>query len=251
MAIPYEFEITILVLLVVAFTPSLIYLGWIRRAPKMGRVPAWAMIKTFLFGAILGIILAVILELILIFLYDRHGDRIYDLIGMGDSALPAWFILACVIAPVVEELVKLAGVYWFRGSIYLRTDGIVLGASVGLGFAATENLIYEYDALAQGLAVFIVVAVLRSISSALLHGSATAISGNGVERAKFENRRSPIFTGYIIAVSIHAIFNFFASGGALYEGQFGGLTYLIGFFVVLLLAWGSIYYVRSKIKKES
>jgi RsiW-degrading membrane proteinase PrsW (M82 family) len=249
--IPYQFELTILVLFIVAFTPSLIYLGWIRRAPKMGRVPAWAMIKTFLFGAILGIIFAVILELILIYFYRVSGGRIYDLVGMKGSSLPDWFILACVIAPIAEELVKLAGVRWFRDSIYLRTDGIVLGASVGLGFAATENLIYEYDALAKSLEMFILVAVLRSISSALLHGSATAISGNGVERAKFENRSGPIFTGYIIAVSIHAIFNFFASGGALYEGQYGEWTYLIGFFVVLLLAWGSIYYVRSKIKKES
>jgi len=249
--IPYRFEITILVLLIVAFTPSIVYLGWLRRAPKMGRVPLWALIKTFLFGAVLGIILAVILELVLIYFYGVYGGRVYDLIGMKGTPLPDWFILACVIAPVVEELVKLLGVYWFRSSIYLRTDGIVLGASVGLGFAATENLIYEFEALTRSLEEFVMVAILRSISSALLHGSATAISGGGVERAKFENRGGPIFVGYIVAVSMHAIFNFFASGGAIYEAQFGRFAYLIGFFIVLLLAWGSMIYIRSRIRSES
>jgi hypothetical protein len=95
------------------------------------------------------------------------------------------------------------------------------------------------------------VAVLRSISSALLHGSATAISGWGVERGKFENRRLPIISCYLLAVLMHATFNYFASFGALYEGRFGDMGYLIGLAVVLLLAWGSIYYVRSKIKSES
>lgn len=238
------------VLVGAAFIPSLIYLVWIRGASRSVRTSVGGVARTFLYGAVLGVIFAIVLELLMIYLYDVHGYRIYELMGLR-SALPEVVVLACIIAPIAEELVKLLGVHLSRGSITSSGDGMVLGASCGLGFAATENLIYEYVALQEGVSAYVAVVLLRSVSSALLHGSATAVSGRGIGLNHLEHRRLPVLSGYLAAVVMHAVFNFFASFGLLYEEVYGPSAYLIGLGVVLILAWGAVYYVRSKISSVS
>ena len=83
---------------------------------------------------------------------------------------------------LIEEAVKLAALWLVARSLprYTMRDGIVLGATVGLGFAAFESAGYAFNALfTAGLSLLNLVEteVLRSILTPIGHGLWTAILG--------------------------------------------------------------------------
>ena len=139
------------------------------------------------------------------------------------------------------------GVFNVRGKFREIEDGIVYGAAAGLGFAAAENLLYEGNAyLTNGAEAFIATAIVRSLSSALLHASASSVFGLGIARKAFQG------TGwlpyYLGAVAMHGLFNLFASFGVLYEGELGDMASLVGLVAAFSIALFGIRAVRSKIR---
>lgn len=85
---------------------------------------------------------------------------------------------------VIEETVKIAIVWWLaRGFVaYLRRDGMVLGACVGLGFAAFETAGYAFNALiaepnasADSLVDVIGTEATRALLAPVGHGLWTAL----------------------------------------------------------------------------
>ena len=121
---------------------------------------------------------------------------------------------------------------------------MVYGIAIGLGFAATENLFYELDALAvAGVAAYIITAILRTISSTFLHATATGMSGLGVGRAVVTQR--PLvyaFPYYLVAVLMHAVFNLIAGLSRSHPGTFGEWTAVISLFLAIAFAtfaWAS------------
>ena len=66
-------------------------------------------------------------------------------------------------------------------------DGLIYGAVAGLGFSATENLFYGYSFLSEGLAVFLILIIIRSFGGCLLHASATALTGYGYGKSIINN----------------------------------------------------------------
>jgi RsiW-degrading membrane proteinase PrsW (M82 family) len=241
-------EVLLVILLLVSFVPPIFYVSWVRRAASYQRVSGGAVAKGFLFGAIVGVIVAVILSLILIVLYEQQQATIYQKLGFTNS-LPELIVLGCIIAPLAEESAKLLGVYFLRSNLGQRGDGFVVGASVGLGFAATENALYGLAAyLTGGFGALIVVAVLRALTSALLHGSATAISGHGYALHHLHGQSRWLVLNYFVAVVLHGFFNLMASLGTLYENTpYGTALFLGGLLVILVVAWGTIRYVRSAV----
>jgi RsiW-degrading membrane proteinase PrsW (M82 family) len=126
-------------------------------------------------------------------------------------------------------------------------DGIVFGAAAGLGFAATENLLYESNTyFADGTGAFITIAVIRSLSSALLHASASSVFGLGIARGALQGKGW--FLYYLGAVTMHGLFNLAASFGSIYEGDIGPSAYLIGLAAAFAIAIVGILMVRSKIR---
>lgn len=113
---------------------------------------------------------------------------------------------AFIIAALCEESSKLAVLlgYSFRRSEFDEPmDGIVYGATVSLGFAALENVLYVLDG---GFAL----AVLRGVLSVPGHATYGAVMGYYVGRARFdrENRARLIGLGLLAAVMLHGFYNF-------------------------------------------
>jgi len=240
-------EQLLLILIVVSFTPPIIYAGWIRRAAAYQQVRTGTLAKGFIFGAILGVIVAIILSLILIYVYASQGQNFYQRLGFTGS-LPEIIVLGSVIAPLAEEIAKLLGVHLLRSNLRQHGDGFVIGGSCGLGFAATENALYGLAAYFEaGLEGLIVVAVLRALTSALLHASATAISGHGYALFHLHGQTRWLILNYFVAVFLHGFFNLMAALGVLYEAQYGILPFIVGLLVILVVSWGAIRYVRREV----
>ncbi len=236
-----EIIILIVVLLAAAFIPSLIYMVWIRNTEKFGKVSWRNMFKMFIWGAIIAVIMAVLLSLIFIHVLSMDAlQREYAI--LQDPTIMS-LIIVCVVAPIVEEFTKVLGLYTVKDSIVELEDGLILGAGSGLGFAATENLLYESNALfVHGVQAFIIVVVLRSIASTLLHGSASAVAGYGVSKGIL-NRTFSVVPYYLVAVLMHGSFNYLASVGLLYDGNIP----ILALIVAIVFSVISFKLVRGKI----
>lgn len=246
MAPKYELLLTVIVLVLVAFVPALLYVRWIRNSEHYRRNPWGRIFHAFLYGAFIAIIVAAALELIIIATYKVTLQREYEYLQSNRLEL---IVFAMIVAPFVEEYAKLRGVYAVRSYIKEVEDGLVYGAAAGLGFAATENLIYEGVTFWKaGLYAFITVAVVRSISSALLHASSTAVAGYGLGRKLVEKTWYAVAPYYLLAVGMHALFNFLASFGALYSERLGESAYVIGLMLAIVFAVGAIEFIRIKIR---
>jgi len=235
----------LIILLSVAFVPSLIYLVWIRNAERYGREPYGRLLRIFAFGAVVSVAIAVVFEILLMVLVDQNINRVYEILGQDPNL--GNLILACIVAPLVEELAKGLGVFRARRFMSEIEDGIIFGAAAGLGFAATENLLYESNTyFADGTGAFITIAVIRSLSSALLHASASSVFGLGIARSTLQRRTWLLY--YLGAVTMHGVFNLAASFGSIYEKDLGAAAYLVGLAAAFIIAIVGISMVRSKIR---
>ncbi len=235
--------VPIVILVLAAFVPSLIYLVWIRNTERYAREPYGRLLRVFAYGAVVSVTLAVLGELFATTLFNANIERIYDIFGKNPNL--SSLALAIVIAPLIEELTKSIGVFRVRRFMSDIEDGLIYGAAAGLGFAATENLLYEGSALLSGgTDAFIETAVVRSLSSALLHASASAVVGLGIARS-FQQGKSwlPYYFGGVL---MHGAFNLFASFGEIYSSQAGAA--IIGLMAAFVIAIGGISVVRRKIR---
>jgi len=232
----------------VAFLPSIIYMIVIRNTEKYEREPWRAVIKSFLTGATFGIAIAAFLEIIAVFFFNSSLEflRGYEFIAEHGATISA-IILAVVIAPIIEEATKAYGVVVSGRYVDEVEDGLIYGASSGFGFASLENLLYEITALISGgIGAWIAVSIIRSISSALLHGSATALTGFGFSLKKVKGRSS-MLRGYSAAVLMHSSFNLLASIPILLGGLHP-IFYLGAFLLAVIYGMAAFSYIRRKIK---
>lgn len=84
-------------------------------------------------------------------------------------------------------------------------DGIIYGVTIGLGFAAFENLFYT---LLYGYQVGLVRAVLTSLA----HASFSGIFGYFLGRAKMESKKSLLIYGFLLVSLIHGLYDFLIIG---------------------------------------
>ncbi|MFY9605791.1 MAG: PrsW family glutamic-type intramembrane protease [Thermoplasmata archaeon] len=235
----------VLVLLAAAFVPSLVYLVWIRNTERYGREPYSRLLRIFAYGAVISVIIAVVIEAVLIALLNMNFERVTDVLGHNPNL--GSLLLAVIIAPFAEEFTKSIGVLRNRRFIAELEDGIVFGAAAGLGFAATENLLYEGNAyFSDGAKAFIATTIIRSLSSALLHASSTSVVGLGIARSTRQGKSW--FPYYLAGVAMHGIFNLAASFGSLSESKLGPSAYLIGLVAAFAIAVVGISVVRAKIR---
>ena len=166
-----------------------------------------------------------------------------------------------VVAPIVEEILKGAAVlivfFLFRKEFDSVLDGIIYGGIVGLGFAATENVIYIYrnGYLDGGWGGLFLLAFIRVILVGWMHAFFTAFTGIGFAIAR-TNKNTLIkfiapLVGLGLAISIHAFHNTF--GGLI--GGLGGLaagTFIdwIGWALMLGFIIWMIAHERNIVKKQ-
>lgn len=149
------------------------------------------------------------------------------LIASGMAAVTAGFVLRTSVAPVVEEILKSAGVIYFerRPEFTYFVDGAVYGFASGTAFAIIENLSYLQAAPAgQALGP----SINRAFSTSLMHGSATALVGVSIGRFRFGRggmRAVALVGGWAAAIGMHSAFNRLVNSGeltaAVLAGAFG------------------------------
>ena len=158
----------------------------------------------FVWGAVSGVFYALILNGLggsLVFLYS------------GNDADLTFVLTAIIVAPIVEEFVKPLVLFRnasVKGEIDEVEDGIVYGAACGLGFGATENILYGLSegAVSSGLLGVIIIVTVRTVSSILLHLTASSFAGYGISQYLVKGAPfSVVIKYYLLAVLIHAAWN--------------------------------------------
>src|ERR687886_976248 len=151
--------------------PTLVLLGsflvpvsfvvWAFGRRHSGELTAELLFSTFVTGGVLGVLAASLLESYLL----RPSPGLF--LGVG----------------LIEEGVKLAALALLTRHLAVKSprDGMILGASVGFGFAAFESAGYAFTALftERGLSLIDVVQteLLRGLLAPVGHGLWTAILG--------------------------------------------------------------------------
>ena len=141
---------------------------------------------------------------------------------LGASVLEAAFLrqpsgLTYVGVGLIEEAVKLAALWLLAWRLprYSMRDGMVLGATVGFGFAALESSGYAFNALftMEGLSLqnLVETEVLRGLLTPVGHGLWTAILGGVLFRTAARTGR-PRLTGalvgwYLVVAGLHALWD--------------------------------------------
>ncbi|GMA85817.1 membrane protein [Angustibacter aerolatus] len=170
--------------------------------------PTSLVLFAFAWGAVVATAIALVLNTYsLVLLRDSGGDV------QASSVL---------VAPFVEEACKGAAVVlvvlWRRRDFDGVVDGIVYAGLAGIGFAFTENVLYLGRALAesgtQGLAVTF---VLRAVLGPFAHPLFTMATGVGIGLAVRSRHRvtrvvAPV-VGYLVAVTLHGLWNLSAVAG--------------------------------------
>lgn len=165
-------------------------------------------------------------------------------------------------APIVEEFLKgigVAGVFYFgKREFDGIVDGIIYATFVGIGFAATENVLYYGRALQESQDALAITVLVRGVLSPWIHPLYTSMIGIGFGIAR-ETRNPSVrtiapFLGFLIAVTLHLIWN----ASATYRG---GVPFLIllplwllfvgTFFVmVVILVWRKGQIIRKELEIE-
>lgn len=143
-------------------------------------------------------------------------------------------------APVFEEIVKGAIlIYLIRRSDFTYfVDGAIYGFTVGIGFAIIEN--YEY--ITGNPSAGLTLALMRVLSTNLIHATASGTIGIALGLARFERTASArrvliLLASILVAVGIHMGFNNMVSRNvpllfAILLGLGGG------FFIYLIMRQG-------------
>jgi protease PrsW len=159
-------------------------------------VTAQRIFTAFVYGGVLGVLGASVLEAA--FLRQPSGPAY---VGVG----------------LIEEAVKLAALWLVARRLprYTMRDGIVLGATVGLGFAAFESAGYAFNALftagGPSLLNLVETEVLRGILAPIGHGLWTAILGGtlfavAARRGRLRLSRA-VLGSYLVVALLHGLWD--------------------------------------------
>lgn len=216
-----------------SFLPPLLYTIWIRNTEQCHRQQWISIFLCFLWGATIAVIASLILEIVfqIPLAYSASLNQMSS------------FLAVVVIAPLIEEFTKPLALRLrkVQTSLSELEDGLIYGAVAGLGFSATENLLYGHSFLSEGFLSFLILMTMRSVGGCLLHASATALTGYGIGKTIL-NRSSfvGILPYFLLAIFLHGFYNFLVS-----NEFFGVLSGLLLAFLVVILA---ITMIRKKIK---
>ena len=232
-----------------SFIPAYFYLKSIRNSENEDVEPWETVGLAFAWGALSGVFLAGIFNtlgtaFLLVMLVDPDKYSLEDIESLT-------IILAVVVvAPIVEELVKPLVMFRnakVRNEIDEVEDGIVYGAACGLGFGATENVLYGLSegAVTAGILGIFLIVLLRTFSSILLHLVTTSFTGYGIAKYQVEGRSfSIVVKYYFLAVFIHAAWNGLAVFSLQYDSDAGALLLLAA---SIILAISGLEMAKRKI----
>lgn len=195
--------------LIAGFGPMMIYAALITVFDRYEKEPLWLMLAAFAWGAIVAAGLALVFNTVfgVGVAVLTHDERLTEI------------TTAVISAPLVEETVKGLAVLiiflLFRREFNSLLDGVIYGALVGFGFAATENVLYIYNGFASGgLPGLVMLTFFRAVGIAFLHASLTALTGTGLAALRVSSSDLRFLAapgGYALAITGHFLHNLMAS----------------------------------------
>ncbi len=202
------------------FFPMFVFAAFVYWLDRYEKEPKILFGAAFVWGAVIAAGGAFILNTAL-------GMGIYIFTGSENAAEMG---TTSIIAPIVEEFLKGLAVaivfFLFYKEFDSILDGIIYGAIVALGFAATENTLYIYrnGYLEDGWGGLFFLVFIRVIIVGWQHPFYTAFTGIGFAIARTHRNiliklLAPLM-GFGIAITTHAFHNTF--GGII--GGLGGLA---------------------------
>lgn len=207
-----------------SFVPALVYAFVVYWLDHYEKEPRLLLGGVFAWGALVATVGAIVSQMVL----GAGVQLLTGSVALEDT------LGATVFAPVTEEALKglaVLGVFVvFRREFDSVLDGIVYGGVTGLGFAATENVLYlmgayQKEAMEGLLDLFF----LRVVLGAWDHALYTALTGIGLAVSRLARTTAarllaPV-AGWTLAVFFHALHNALATyaGSGLPGDVFGGL----------------------------
>ena len=201
-------------------------------------LPMTRIFYAFVVGGMLGVLLAALLEA-----------------PLAAVPVPYQFIFV----GLIEEAAKLAALIVVAQRLrrYTTTDGLVLGATVGFGFAALESAGYAFNALLTQHGLYlpglIESVILRGMLAPVGHGLWTAILGMFLFHASERRNRLRISWAvvgmYFVVVFLHSLYDFSAWLAGVATATALGVVVLSIFFVlivggaglaILAVSWNSL-----------
>ncbi len=187
---------------IASIIPMTVYLFLIWKFDRYDREPFNFVFINYIWGAVGAIVLAIIGSFIFTSIASVFIKDSMDLNRFG----------SIVVAPIVEEITK---GFFLIITIANRkfdnlTDGIVYGGAIGLGFGMTENFLY-FISFEESVSNWVMLVIIRSLFSAVMHCISTATLGAFLGLAKFKPNTKKIFyafVGLLLAMFIHSIWNF-------------------------------------------
>ena len=205
---------------------------WLREDPHPE--PRKILLLSFVAGA--AMVLAALIFEQLVFNLGRD-------IGLWSAAGKPGFLLIFSWA-AIEEILKYSASYWsaLRNPFFDEpVDAPIYLITSALGFAALENILMLFGLFQAEFASGLAGTGLRFVGATLLHILASAIVGFSVSHNFFhpEHRFRNVVGGLILAVLLHAFFNFF-----ILKGGADGLVYVFSVvwlgIIVLILSFEKI-----------
>ncbi|MDQ7782538.1 MAG: PrsW family glutamic-type intramembrane protease [Desulfomonilaceae bacterium] len=189
-----------LFILTLAFAPGLFWLWYFFKKDKLEPEPLHRIRNCFFLG------MAVVIPSAFVEVpFDRVHPHAALVIG----------------APIIEELAKFLVVRYtvFRSAEFDEPmDGVVYAAAVALGFASLENVFYLFAEYHRGAHSFALVTIFRAILTVPGHALWSSMWGYALGFAKFSDakfRKKLIVEGLLLAMALHALFNFLCLTGTI------------------------------------
>ena len=178
-----------------SFLVPVTFVAWAFEHRDTGEITASLVFNTFITGGVLGVLGASVLETYLL------NPSVPLFVGVG----------------LIEEAVKLVALAVLTRRLTVRStrDGMILGASVGFGFAAFESAGYAFTALftVDGLSLTQVVQteLLRGLLAPVGHGLWTAILGGVLFATSRQGHRFTLtvrlIAAYVGVSALHALWD--------------------------------------------
>lgn len=206
--------------IIAAILPAVILIFYIFRQDSLKPEPKVELLKAFAFG-VLSVPLSLCISGPIAALFG--GESITN---MGTAAYTAFCLAA-----IPEETAKLVILWLFlRKSKYFDEymDGIVYAACVGMGFAATENIMYLFNNINDWFSL----SVTRGIISVPGHFAFAVIMGYYYSIWSIEKSKKAKRNMWLYPVLAHGTFDFILMYTDANPALSGILT--VGFFIFLI-----------------
>ena len=223
--------------LVLAVVPAVVWLGVFYRRDRLEPEPRTMVLGEF----VLGLLVATAIGIPIV-------DQVFDVGSWLFTSPLVHLVGGILVVGVVQEGLKYLTI---RLSVYgsrefdERTDGIIYGTAVGLGFATALNVAFVVESGGVDLGT----GAIRIVLTSLAHASFGGVIGYFLGRQKFEPR--PIWwmpAGVALAATLNGVFFFLRStvGRGTIEGPLSAVAPWIGLLLAAILA-GAVTAVLSRL----